>query len=251
MLLSISTATQQFSVALVKEQGALVAETTFFGGSKKFRPLMPAIHHLLGSAKTDVRKVTSLAVATGPGSFTGLRIGLSVAKGICQGLQIPIIGVSSLEAMASQLPFTPYKICPVIDSRKGEVFAALFRWSEEEEGTVRVKKDTSLRVEALPEFTEGPAVFLGNDLQTQGPSITEALGQRAVLAPPHLWTLRAAAIGYVGLRLAREKGFDDLHRLVPSYLRPPDIRPNPYGPLRQGDGPISIPQVVKPLTNGA
>jgi len=243
MLLSINTATQQFSVALINEEGALVAESVFFGGSKKFRPLMPALHHLLGSARTDVRKMTALAVVTGPGSFTGLRIGLSVAKGICQGLQIPIIGVSSLEAMASQLPFTPYKICPVIDSRKGEVFAALFRWSEEEGGVVRVREDTSLRVEDLAEFTEGSAVFLGNDIQSQGPSITETVGHSALLAPPHLWTLRASAVGYVGLKLALKKGFDELHRLVPSYLRPPDIRPTPHGPALKGDGPTSIPRV--------
>ncbi|MFH1123695.1 MAG: tRNA (adenosine(37)-N6)-threonylcarbamoyltransferase complex dimerization subunit type 1 TsaB [Pseudomonadota bacterium] len=243
MLLSINTATQQFSVALINEEGALMAESVFFGGSKKFRPLMPALHHLLESARTDVGKMTALAVVTGPGSFTGLRIGLSVAKGICQGLQIPIIGVSSLEAMASQLPFTPYKICPVIHSRKGELFTALFRWSEDEGGVVRVKKDTSLRVEDLPEFAEGSAVFLGNDIQSQGPSITETVGHRALLAPPYLWTLRASAVGYVGLKLAREKGFDELHRLVPSYLRPPDVRPNPCGPALEGDGPTSIPRV--------
>ena len=132
MFLSLNTSTLQFSLALMSDDGALVAESLLFGGSKNFRPFMSALHHLLGSTRSDIKDITALAVVTGPGSFTGLRIGLSVAKGICQGLKIPIIGVSSLEAMASQFPFTPYTICPLIDSRKGEFFAALFRWSDDE-----------------------------------------------------------------------------------------------------------------------
>jgi len=217
----------------MNEEGALVAESVFFGGSEKFRPLMPALHDLLAYATTEISKVKALAVVIGPGSFTGLRIGLSVAKGICQGLQIPVIGVSSLEAMAAQLPFAPYRICTLIDSRKGEFFAALFRWSEDEGEMVRVKEDTSLTATELAGFVEGPAVFLGNDWERQHSSIQKAVGERALLAPPPLWTLRASAVGYVGLRSAREKGFDELHGLVPSYLRPPDIRPNPYAPARR------------------
>ncbi|MBU2497419.1 MAG: tRNA (adenosine(37)-N6)-threonylcarbamoyltransferase complex dimerization subunit type 1 TsaB [Proteobacteria bacterium] len=248
MLLAINTATPQFSIALMSEGGTLVAESVFFGGSSKFRPLMPALHHLLGSARTDIKQLTTLAVVTGPGSFTGLRIGLSVAKGICQGLQIPIIGLSSLKAMASQVPYTPYTICPVIDSRKGEIFSALFRWSDDEGRVTRITEDTCFRVEELHEFAKGSVLFVGNDIQGQGPAIREAVGHRALLAPPHLWALRASAVGFVALEQAREKGVAELHRLVPSYLRPPDIGPNLHGPALKREGATFRPGGVLPLT---
>ena len=90
MLLAINTATQQFSMALMSEAGELAAESLLLEAKKNFRPLMPALDHLLRFAKSNIKDITALAVTTGPGSFTGLRIGLSVAKGICQCLRIPI-----------------------------------------------------------------------------------------------------------------------------------------------------------------
>lgn len=237
MILSLNTSTAQFSIALMEEDGALVVECVLLSGSKNFRPFMPAFQDLLTSCGVDVKEIQAVAVATGPGSFTGLRVGLSVAKGICQGLAIPIIGVSSLEAMANQLPFSTYPVCPVIDSRKGEVFAALFRWTDDQK-MIRVREDVCLRTEDLLTLIEGKTIFLGNNIKKQGRIIMKACGHEAMLAPPPLWNLKASAVGILGIKQARERGFDKLAHLVPSYLRPPDIRPNPYAPIsdEHGDG---------------
>ena len=129
MILALNTSTAQFSMALMREDGSLVAESLIAPGSGRFRAFMPILHDLMASAGTDPVEIKALAVAKGPGSFSGLRVGLAAAKGICQGLGIPVVGVSSLEALAYQLPFASLPVCPLIDSRRGEVFTALFRWS--------------------------------------------------------------------------------------------------------------------------
>src|SRR2546428_679884 len=90
--------------------------------------LMAAIDRLLTDAGWTVGELEGLAVAMGPGSFTGLRVGLSTVKGLALALSIPIAAVPTLDAMAAMLPFAALPICPVLDARKGEVYASLYRW---------------------------------------------------------------------------------------------------------------------------
>lgn len=213
----------------MKEDGTILAEYYMASGSKNFRHFMPGIHFLLSTSRIDTEDIKALVVATGPGSFTGLRVGLSEAKGMAQGLQIPIIGVSSLEAMATQLPHANRPVCPIIGSRKGEVFAALFNWADGHK-MIRTQEDTCLRFDDLTSLIEEPTLFLGNDFNNQARFIKEILGPKAELAPGHLWSLKASAVGTLGLERFLSNDFDDLQELVPSYLRPPDIRPNPFAP---------------------
>jgi tRNA threonylcarbamoyladenosine biosynthesis protein TsaB len=229
VILAINTSTPQFSVALVYENGALLAEWTLSPRTKDFRYFMTALDDLLRISGVALTEISSLAVAKGPGSFTGLRVGLSAAKGICEGLGVPIVALSSLEVLAGQCPFQPYPICPVIDSRKEEVFAALYTWSDEQ-GLVRLEPETCLKIRELPGFIKKKAFVLGTDFNRQGGPIALAAGDRAVFAPPSFWNLRAATLGMLGARRARAQGFDSLRDVAPSYLRPPDIRPNPYPP---------------------
>ncbi len=227
MLLAINTSTLQFSLGLLLENGSLLSEFSMAPTSKNFNGVMPAIDYLLTTSRVQAKDVHAVIVAKGPGSFTGLRVGLSAAKGFCQGLDIPIIGVSSLEAMASQAPFASIPVCPILDSRKGEVFVSLFRWSEDME-MQRERDDMSLKVEDLPSFIREKTLFLGNDFSAQGPVVSKILGPRALMAPAPLWNLRSASVASVGVERFKKQDFDDLRDLVPGYLRPPDIRPNPF-----------------------
>jgi tRNA threonylcarbamoyladenosine biosynthesis protein TsaB len=229
LILAFNTSTPQFSIALMKEEGAILSEYYMASVSKNFRRFMPGIDILLSNSNVVTKDIKALIVATGPGSFTGLRVGLSEAKGMAQGLQIPIIGVSTLEAMALQLPFVGLPLCAIVDSRKREVFAALFSWVDDK-GMIRTRPDTCLRIEDLPSIIEKPTLFLGNDFNTQGHLLRERLGSKAELAPAHLWNLKASAVGTLGLKRFLDQDFDDLQELVPTYLRPPDVRPNPYPP---------------------
>ncbi|MBN2126603.1 MAG: tRNA (adenosine(37)-N6)-threonylcarbamoyltransferase complex dimerization subunit type 1 TsaB [Deltaproteobacteria bacterium] len=227
MILCLNTSTVQFGISLLEEDGRLLSEVILGSGGKNYRGFLPALHNLMRESRVETGEIGSLAVALGPGSFTGLRVGLATAKGLCQGLDIPAVGVSSLEAMASQAPLSQYPVCPLISSRKGEVFAALFRWSGA--GTMeRIKEDACLKFREIPSYVEGEALFLGNDFALQAPPIQDLFSGDALLAPAPLWTLRASAVGLVAFPRIRAHSFDDLQDLIPAYMRPPDIRPNPY-----------------------
>ena len=220
MILAVNTTTRQFSLALMDVQGAVLAEYLILPRERNFHGFMPAFHTLVESSKAEIEDIQMIAVAIGPGSFTGMRVGLSMAKGMAQGLGIPIIGVSSLEAMASQVPYADRPVCPMIDSRKGEVFTALFRWNDDGE-MVRTQEDTCLRIEDLPSMVKKTTLILGNDFKNQGHLTKAALGAKADLAPAHLWNLKASAVGTLGLKRFLAHDFDDLRDLVPTYLRPP------------------------------
>ena len=227
MILAVNTTTRQFGLALMDLHGTVLAEYLILPKERNFSGFMPAVHSLMKSARVEMEEVQMIAVAIGPGSFTGMRVGLAMAKGMAQGLKIPIIGVSSLEALASQVIYANYPVCPIIDSRKGEVFTALFYWSDDGE-IVRTQEDTCLRIKDLASVATETTIILGNDFNRQSPLIEDALGTEAVLAQAHLWNLRASAVGARGLKRFQAHDFDDPQDLVPIYLRPPDIRPNPY-----------------------
>ncbi|MBN1830553.1 MAG: tRNA (adenosine(37)-N6)-threonylcarbamoyltransferase complex dimerization subunit type 1 TsaB [Deltaproteobacteria bacterium] len=227
MILAVNTTTRQFGLALMDMRGTVLAEYIILPKEKNFGGFMPAVNALMEYVNVGMEEIQTIAVAIGPGSFTGMRVGLAMAKGMTQGLNIPLIGVSSLEALARQVLYVNYPVCPIIDSRKGEVFTALFHWSDDDE-MIRIREDTCLRIEDLASMVTETTIVLGNDFNRQSPLIKEALGAEAVLAQAHLWNLRASAVGTLGLKRFLAQDFDDAQDLVPIYLRPPDIRPNPY-----------------------
>jgi len=201
----------------------LLGEYILPSRSSHFSDLMPSLDDLLTKVGLRPQKLDGLIVALGPGSFTGIRIGLAVAKGLSQCLDIPIVGVPTLLAMASQLPYLKEDICPLVTSRKGEVFTALFRWSSN--GYLsRVKPDTCLRMSDLGSITGNKTIFIGNDLPNQGPLLRQQLGKEASLAPANLWSLKASSVGIVGLKRLKEGDSDCLSELVPLYHREADIR---------------------------
>jgi tRNA threonylcarbamoyladenosine biosynthesis protein TsaB len=227
MILALNTSTTQFSVALLKEQGDVLAEYLISPSEKNFKSFMPAVNSLFGACGADIKALKAVVAAAGPGSFTGLRVGLSLAKGVAHGLDIPIISVSSLEAMANQLPFVEHPLCTLLSSRRGEIIFALFTW-DNNKGMTRIEEDRSVSFKDLAGFIKGPTCFIGNNFTAQFPEIKELIGIDALPAPRHLWQLRASAVGSLGLSRFKSNDFDDLRDLVPEYLRPPDIRPSPF-----------------------
>jgi len=120
MILAINTTTTQFGLAILDKDGTVNAEYVLSSKKSGSTLLMPALDFIIKNLNISVKDLKCVVVAIGPGSFTGLKIGLSVAKGISFSLGIPIIGVSSLEALASQIPYCDIPITAMIDSRKRE-----------------------------------------------------------------------------------------------------------------------------------
>ena len=198
-------------------------------GKGHFGSLIPTLQFLLSSAAKEIRTLGGVAVATGPGSFTGLRVGLATAKGLCHGLEVPLVGVPSLDALANQLPFTPFPILAVLDSRKGELFTATYCWTEAGE-LEKTTQEASLPVSHVSSLVKMNTIVIGNNFQSQTHLLKETLGRRASFAPSHYWNLRASSLGFLALRRLHAGDVDDPQLLTPLYLRPPDIRPNPLAP---------------------
>jgi tRNA threonylcarbamoyladenosine biosynthesis protein TsaB len=226
MILALNTSTRQCSMALLKMDRTVIAEQLMFEGKGHFSGLMPAVDGLITGSGLNHEHIKSVAVATGPGSFTGLRVGLALAKGFSHALRVPIIGISSLKALAFQLPLTPHPIVPLLSSRKGEVFTALFLWNRKN-ALDRKEKDNCFKLEAIPSLFTDSAVFIGNDFLTQGALLKEWIGNHARIAPPQCWQLRASSVGALALNRFDAGDLDHPDNLVPRYFRPPDIRPSP------------------------
>ncbi len=229
MILALNTSTPQFGLAFLEEDGTILAEY-YMAKEKGFGSLMPSLHFLLSTLKADIHDQKAVIVATGPGSFTGLRVGLATAKGLCHGLEIPIIGISSLEALASQVSNPDLPIAPVLYSRKNEFFISRFS-RDNGSNLIREMDDMAIKIKDLPSIVEHPTLFIGNDFTNQGPAIKKSLGTLVQLASAQHWNLKASAVGALGLKRFHAHDFDDPQTLAPQYLRPPDIRPHPF-PLK-------------------
>jgi tRNA threonylcarbamoyladenosine biosynthesis protein TsaB len=220
-ILAVETSTRTGALALL-ESGAVVAEARVNIGVTHGERLLAAIDGVLRSARWQLADVAAFAVAIGPGSFTGLRIGLSTVKGLAFATGRPVVGVPTLDALAWSLPFCAYPVCPILDARKNEVYAAVYRTRD---GQLEVLESAravapATLAEELRSSTEGPIAFLGDGVAPFGPVLTDILGGRARLAPAALRLPSAATVGELGgWALARGDGIDPA-ALVPLYLRP-------------------------------
>jgi len=216
--------------------GELHAECILSTPHKHFGELFPTLDFLLDSSQKSLADIRAVAVATGPGSFTGLRVGFSMAKGICHGLHLPLIGISTLEALANQLPCPDLPVTSMVDSRRGEVFVARFLWDAPSRGMNRVMEDRCVKFEDLPRMCGEATVLIGNNFSKQAPILHKILGNKVFFAPEDKWHVRAATIGILGLQRFKRGEADILEHLSPQYFRPPDIRPNPHPLLERKEG---------------
>jgi tRNA threonylcarbamoyladenosine biosynthesis protein TsaB len=173
--------------------------------------LMPAIDRLLRDADWTTASLEGLAVAVGPGSFTGLRIGLSAVKGLAWALDVRVAAVPTLDAMAASLPFAALPVCPVLDARRNEVYCSLYRWDG---AAMRREWDyLALEPDVLADRLAEPTILLGDGART-------VHSRHARLAPPHRRTPSAAAVGALGLARFQAGDVVSAGDLLPFYLRP-------------------------------
>jgi tRNA threonylcarbamoyladenosine biosynthesis protein TsaB len=216
-ILAVETATPQGSVALADESGVL-DEVRSPRGATHASWLMPAIERLLRTTRLSLEKIDGLAVSAGPGSFTGLRIGLSTVKGLALGAGKPVAAVSTLDALARSVPPCRRLLCTILDARKKEVYTAFFRF-DGNGGMIRQTDDLVLPPDRLAERIGEPVLFAGNGIEPYRQALETALGRRALFASDRFHYPRAGAVAALGLiRLARGRA-DALETLEPRYVR--------------------------------
>lgn len=218
-LLAIDTSGPVCGVAVLEDEQVL-CEFTAQNRNTHSTNLMPMAEKALEAAGKTIHEMDAVAAVTGPGSFTGVRIGVATAKGLAHGAGIPCIAVDALEALSVSAGEFDGVICPIQDARAGQVYCAAFRNGE------RLTANEPLQLE---EFIRRilPAgerfLFLGDGASVHRFRIQEILGSKAVFAPPCLSYLRPSAAGVLAIRKGKQT---DYLNLQATYLRPPNARKN-------------------------
>ncbi len=216
-VLAIETATIAGSIAIVDDSKGLIGEVRVDVNVVHAERLMPSIEWLLKSSQVLIGEIDAFAVSIGPGSFTGLRIGLSTAKGFSFAAKKPLVPVQTLDAFARTLPFCSLMVCPMLDARKNEVYAALYRW--EDDHFLKIMPETAISPEELMKRIKEPVVLMGEGTKKYRDLIASALGDNACYAPPSRMTPSAATVGELAIELIRDGIETDAAALAPFYIR--------------------------------
>lgn len=217
-ILAIDTASSVSSVAVASE-GKLRSEVTVEAGRTHSETLLSHIEGALSFAGVERSALRGVAVSIGPGSFTGLRIGLATAKAIAYGLGIPLVGVSTLAALALAFPVPDVHTLVLMDAQKGNAYAGLYEWRAGSLHEVRPVRVAPL-AEAIAEAADmGKPVLLTGELVLKKRARLGNLPDNVTLAPAHLLTARASHVAWLGIARLVAGERDDLMTLEPFYIR--------------------------------
>ncbi len=220
-ILAIETATMLGGIALLDDSSGLIAEIRLNVKSTYSERLMTGLDHIIKQSGFTVSDIDFFALSIGPGSFTGLRIGLSTVKGLSYATGKPIVSVPTLEALAWNFPYSQYPVCTMLDARKKEVYAALFRWDREgftrllHEGAVTVSK----LAENIRQYTDGKVIIAGEGTLLFRDKIIEYLGEKAIFASYEKMVPSPANVARIGIKKALRGEFSETISLVPFYIR--------------------------------
>lgn len=181
--------------------------------------LLGAIELVLREAHCAVEDLDGWAISLGPGSFTGLRIGVSTVKGLAFANRKPVTGVSTLDVLASQTSPTPFLICPILDARKGEVYTSFYRYGEEN-FLKRQSAYQAITPQDLIKKINEKTIFIGDGVKTYGDYLRDGLPSLAIFPPPSLNVPRGSVVAKLGLELLRKGECLDLTAFTPIYIRP-------------------------------
>jgi tRNA threonylcarbamoyladenosine biosynthesis protein TsaB len=220
LILALDTSTPTGSISLL-DRDRIIAGRVFDPGIRHCQRLFVEIDELYKLGGFEVANTDVVAATIGPGSFTGLRIGLAAAKGICFAAEKPLVTVSTLEVLASRLPFSRHPICAMIDARRDQVYTATYDVSEDYPVELSAPRAVESHILAN-ELAGGPVICTGNGAHAFAEMIAEnPLAQRA---PPHCSAMDASAAGWLALRKLDAGEFADLDSVEPLYLRAPDAK---------------------------
>lgn len=223
LVLGIESSTPVASVALTGPKG-LVGEITLNIGLTHSEQLLPLIVDLLEQARLKLSEVEGIAIAGGPGSFTGLRIGMATAKALAQGGQLPLLAVPTLEALAFTQMCSNGLVSPVMNARKKEVYTALYNFqgqrSEQLEPFQAI--DPEKWVQVLAKYQQ-PVLMVGDGVEAYS-QVWDTLGPTVLYPPAILQGVRASTVAWLGRERLMAGERDDLYSLKPFYLRPVEAK---------------------------
>jgi tRNA threonylcarbamoyladenosine biosynthesis protein TsaB len=216
-ILGVDTSTSCGSVGLINV-GEVISDYLLNIPVTHSERLLGAIETVLREAHWSIENIDGWAISLGPGSFTGLRIGLSTVKGLAFATGKPVAGISTLDVLASQIAPTPYLICPILDARKKEVYTAFYRY-EKACSLKRLSPYQTMRPEDLVQKIKEQTIFLGDGVKTYKGFLLNSLPSWSIFPPASLHFPHGSIVAKLGSELLQKGKGLDISTLIPIYVR--------------------------------
>ena len=220
-ILAIESSALVASVAIMTEE-TMLAEYTVNYKKTHSQTLLPMLDELVKMLELNLQEVDAIAVAAGPGSFTGLRIGASTAKGLGLALDKPLVAVPTVDALAYNLYETAGIICPLMDARRNQVYTGLYCYHN---GRFKVRKEqfTTTVEDLIQEINSygEPVIYLGDGVEAYHAILTQLTNVPFSFAPMHLSKQRAGALGALAIQYIKAGNTIAASDFAPTYLRKP------------------------------
>jgi len=217
-ILGIDTSTSCGSVGLIDDD-RVISEYLLNSPVTHSERLLTAVEFILKESHCTLQDLDGWAISLGPGSFTGLRIGLSIAKGLSFASGKPVAGVPTLDVLAAQIAPTPFLICPILDARKNEVYTAFYRYEDGNAPRLMTAYQAS-KPQDLVKRVKEKTIFAGDGVRTYGDYLRDALSSLAIVLPAPFNSPYGSTVARLGLDRLRRKEVPNLAALTPIYVRP-------------------------------
>ena len=218
-VLALDSSGMTASVAIV-EDNIVIGEYNVTYKKTHSQTLLPMLDEVVKMTETDLKQIDAIAISSGPGSFTGLRIGSATAKGLGLALSIPIISVPTVDAIAYNLCGTDAVVCPLMDARRNQTYTGLYTFDGDQMKCISGQKAVMLG-EIIDEINQlgRKVIFLGDGVPVFKPYIEEHIQVPHSYAPIHLSQQRAGALGALALQYYHEGKYESAAEHQPDYLR--------------------------------
>ena len=218
-ILAVDTSSQVAAVAVL-DGNKLLGEYLINHKMEHSKKLMPMIIELMKTLELKPGDIDVYAASTGPGSFTGLRIGVTTVKAMAYAAQKPVIGIPALDGLAFNIPVCASLVCPIMDARNGQVYTAIYK--KEMDRQVKLTEYMGIHISDLIPLIKGRnhnTVFVGDAVYMHRDYLKKELREACEFAPPHLVHQRASSIAQIALERASAGELEDCFGMVPFYLR--------------------------------
>ena len=224
LILAIDTATYSGGIAILNQDKVIASQVLNIKKTHSQR-LLRDIDYLMKECEIEPPGIDAYAVSVGPGSFTGVRIGIACVKGLAYASGKPLVGIPTLKALALRSAEPGILLCPVMDARRGEIFGAAYRMDNQTRELTNVLPGRAEPLTRFLERIEEPSLFSGDGSITFRNQIRERLGKEASFAAPNRNLPGAVEVAMLGMERLIKGEQDSPARLKPFYLRAPDVRP--------------------------
>lgn len=218
-ILALDTSGMVATVAIANECNT-VAEFTLNYKKTHSQTIMPMIKNISDMVELDLNLLDYIAVSSGPGSFTGLRIGAATAKGLAHCLSIPIVSVPTLDGLAYNIFESDKIICPIMDARRNQVYSAFYRWND---NSIQMLSDYMVEsIDIILDIAmkfDSKVIFLGDGVAVHYDRIKTEMGKNCIFAPSNCNMQRASSIASIAFEFIKEGKYLNCAEFAPTYIR--------------------------------